>query len=654
MAPSTDKIIANRYKVVKELSGGMGVVYLCLDLQQNDFPLALKTFKPEFLTNKSARERFLHEASIWVSLEWHPNIVQAYGTEYVTSSHEIYLILELIPTAPGRKDPTLRSIISSGIGLNYRKLLQIALEVTRGMKYASSKIPGLIHRDLKPENILIDLDGTSRITDFGIAATRESIPEFQFLEELNNKFTTDGPIGTPYYMNPEQWKGQALTQASDIYAFGCVVFEMLTGQFIIDSENPLVIRDMHIDGRALKRLVETKLPDAVLPFLSTCLQPDPARRFQKWEAVELAIINLFSQLLQIKVEPEVLPIDVSLHSQISRGASLVGIGEAYMDIGENAAAIRCFEQASLIGIQQNHPVITGSAEGNIGIARFNLGQYEKAINHYEKAISEFSIAKNPKYIALNHGNIGNAYFQLGDFQKAKEQIDQVIKYSKEIGDKKMFAFWLGNLANIISNLGNDRKAAEYYAFSLDVARKNNDKFNECKMLANLGIVFDRLSDPQKSQLHFDQALEIANQLGDQQSVIKIYLGLGKLYARQSNIHKAIRFMTDVVDLATKNNDMGTVAQACCDLGTAYSIIDEHDEAIKQLSRALQLAEQLHIRQLEARAHWSLGNTFGLKMDFTDAIKHLRSAVVLLKELQLPEYSIAKEQLNEMRKVLGLL
>jgi serine/threonine protein kinase len=89
-------VIAGRYEVVKTLTGGMGVVHLCIDRANAELPLALKTFRSEFLSNVKIRERFIREASIWIELGFHPNIVQAFRVEH-PAEHVPYIVLELVP-----------------------------------------------------------------------------------------------------------------------------------------------------------------------------------------------------------------------------------------------------------------------------------------------------------------------------------------------------------------------------------------------------------------------------------------------------------------------------------------------------------------------------------------------------------------------------
>ncbi len=364
--------IANRYKVKKTIFGGMGVVYLCGDTEQDDFPVALKTFKPQYLSDKKIRDQFLHEAAIWVEIGWHPNIVQAYRSEYISSSHEIYLVLEMLPSLSGKKDPSLRSRITRGVGVSLEKTLKLLLDVTRGMKYATTKIPGLIHCDLKPENIYIGPDDRARISDFGLV----TVPA-KLLENLSDTIIQDRRTrlrlsGTPLYMSPEQWRNRRISISSDIYSLGCICLEMLTGNYTIRGRLTKTIAEEHIRGGAIKRLGEVDLPDTLKSFLSKCLHPDALQRFQTWENVEQELIKLHEVLLNQKVEAENILYDASRKTQVSLGETILSIGEAYLDILEIQTAVNNFRRARSIGQSQNYPGLVARAEANMGLAYCKL------------------------------------------------------------------------------------------------------------------------------------------------------------------------------------------------------------------------------------------------------------------------------------------
>ncbi|MEJ2749615.1 MAG: serine/threonine-protein kinase, partial [Anaerolineae bacterium] len=154
--------------------------------------------------------------------------------------------------------------------------LLFALQVARGMEYAVGKIVGLVHRDLKPENILIGYDEIAKVTDFGLASTISGVSE-QLGVDLsgggNRQRTqvTQGVVGTPLYMAPEQWRHETLDERADIYALGCILYEMLTGHVAAEGENQDELRQVHLTGRI--KPPPTSIPKEVVTVLRAMLAP---------------------------------------------------------------------------------------------------------------------------------------------------------------------------------------------------------------------------------------------------------------------------------------------------------------------------------------------------------------------------------------------
>ena len=421
------RIIANRYKVKQEIFGGMGVVYLCADSEQNNYPVVLKTCKPEYLKDKNVLTQFLREAAIWVELGSHPNIVQAYRAEYDPASHEIYLLLQMVPSLSGEKNPTLRYWLQPGVCATLEKMLKLILEVTRGMRHATAQVPGLVHCDLKPENIFITPDGRACVSDFGLVTTPVEI--FEGLSEYVLRYinTRSRPVGTPHYMSPEQWRNRNVSISSDIYSLGCISLEMLTGQYTVSGSDVKTILEGHIRGQALNRLIGLNLPLVLDAFFAKCIDPDPLYRFQTWEEVEQEIIKLYDVFLHQKIQPEITFLDVSHKTQILKGETILSIGEAYLDIQEFHAAIKCFEKARAIGKLQNYRKLVTLSEANIGIAFLKLGQHERGSVHYKKAMAQHVEYRNQEFSNLKFRDIGSINFQLGDSTRAQENITKVIE-----------------------------------------------------------------------------------------------------------------------------------------------------------------------------------------------------------------------------------
>jgi serine/threonine-protein kinase len=157
-------LIDRRYQVHKVKMGGMGEVYLCLDLETMQ-PYALKTFQQRYLINPKISEIFENEIATWVALERYPNIVRCFHMDIL--ENQPFMFLEWIVGKEGW-DSDLRSWLKYS-PLNLRLALDFTIDVCRGLIYAQKKLPGLVHRDLKPENILISQDHLAKITDFGLA-----------------------------------------------------------------------------------------------------------------------------------------------------------------------------------------------------------------------------------------------------------------------------------------------------------------------------------------------------------------------------------------------------------------------------------------------------------------------------------------------------
>ena len=213
----------SHYKVLEKIGeGGMGEVYRAHDTKLNR-DVALKILPKQFASDAQRMGRFQREAEVLASLD-HPNIGQIYGIEEAGQTKA--LVLQLI------EGPTLAERIAQG-PIPVEDALKIALQMAEGLEAAHEK--GVIHRDLKPANIKITPEGQVKILDFGLAKALEgeTPPDTNLSQSptLTAAATQAGVIlGTAAYMSPEQARGEATDKKADVWAFGCVLFEMLTGR----------------------------------------------------------------------------------------------------------------------------------------------------------------------------------------------------------------------------------------------------------------------------------------------------------------------------------------------------------------------------------------------------------------------------------------
>jgi serine/threonine protein kinase len=211
------------WDVVDVRAGGFGVVYVVRSVNNGNLKV-LKTFNCRFLWSDDDRARFEREALTWVSLDPHPNIATAHGVEVI---EELPCVLT---DYAGGGD--LARALASG-PLSRERAVDLAMQLCDGMAHAHRQL-GIVHRDIKPANCLLTTDGALQVTDFGLARAFETQHS---LVSLDGAPTAPGArqsnhttvAGTPAYMAPEQFvEGIALDTRADIYAFGVLLYEMLT------------------------------------------------------------------------------------------------------------------------------------------------------------------------------------------------------------------------------------------------------------------------------------------------------------------------------------------------------------------------------------------------------------------------------------------
>jgi len=235
----------SHYSVVSKLGkGGMGEVYQAKD-QKLGRDVAIKVLPDEFARDVDRVARFQREAKLLASLN-HPNIAAIHGLEEADGTH--FLVLELI------EGDTLADRIK-GEAIPVEESLKLALQITEALEAAHEK--GVIHRDLKPANIKVTPDGKVKVLDFGLAKAYAGEREEVNLTNsptLSDVATQQGVIlGTAAYMSPEQARGKSVDKRADIWAFGCVLFEMLTGKSAFQGEDvteilaSVVKADMNLD-----------------------------------------------------------------------------------------------------------------------------------------------------------------------------------------------------------------------------------------------------------------------------------------------------------------------------------------------------------------------------------------------------------------------
>ncbi|HEY6193254.1 MAG TPA: protein kinase [Bacteroidota bacterium] len=266
----------SHYKIIDKLGeGGMGVVYKAEDTKL-DRIVALK-FLPHHLTaNDAEKARFLQEAKAASSLN-HPNVCTIYGIEEADGQQ--YIEMEYVDGV------TLRQIIPIQ---KLSEVIAYAIQIADALQEAHSK--GIVHRDIKADNIMLNAKKQIKVMDFGLAKLKGTL-----------KLTrTSSTVGTLAYMAPEQIQGQDVDQRSDIFSFGVVLFEMLTGKlpFRGDHEAAIMYSIVNEEPESVQKY-KPDLPPEFLHILGRALEKDPADRYQSAQEMQIDLRRLQKQSTKV-------------------------------------------------------------------------------------------------------------------------------------------------------------------------------------------------------------------------------------------------------------------------------------------------------------------------------------------------------------------
>jgi eukaryotic-like serine/threonine-protein kinase len=248
------------YRVLRRLgAGGMGEVFLAYD-DRLDRNVAIKRIRPEAGTSPERRERFRREARISARLS-HPAIVRIY--DIVTDGDLEHIVMEHV------EGTDLNALAERG-PLDARQVLDLARQLADGLDAAHRQ--GIVHRDFKSENVLVTPEGQAKIADFGIAK--------QLLAKTEESLTRENAVlGTYRTMSPEQARGEAVDHRTDLFAFGVLLYEALTGRSPFEAENALATLNRVIHHRQTPvRAIQPAVPEELSSLVDNLLEKDPALR----------------------------------------------------------------------------------------------------------------------------------------------------------------------------------------------------------------------------------------------------------------------------------------------------------------------------------------------------------------------------------------
>ncbi len=268
------KLLSERYRITDEIAnGGMAEVYRAFDeIERRE--VAIKLIKKEFCEDKEYIRRFEREIDAVLSLD-HPNIVRAYDFGVYDGRH--FLVMELV------EGYTLKEVLDRRGKLNPREAAYYASKVLNALECAHKS--GYVHRDVKPQNVLISNDNDIKLTDFGIAKSRQKV---------TNTFESTKIIGSVEYMSPEQVKGERVTEKSDLYSVGIMLYEMLTGAPPFDGDLAVNIAMRHVEQPVTPPCeLEPRIPRALSDVVLKATAKDRRARYATATAMKRDIMRTF-------------------------------------------------------------------------------------------------------------------------------------------------------------------------------------------------------------------------------------------------------------------------------------------------------------------------------------------------------------------------
>jgi eukaryotic-like serine/threonine-protein kinase len=279
--PLIGVVVAERYRIKEPIGrGGMGVVYRVEHARIGKL-MALKLLTGELTRDPQQVARFKREAQL-VSRLSHPNTVQVF--DFGASDGLVYLAMEYL------KGEDLGHLIRRTGPLSVERTLKIVIQICSSLGEAHAM--GMVHRDLKPENIIVMQGGDEdedliKVLDFGLAKLRES-------GELSEVTSRGAIVGTPYYMSPEQIRGDDVGPESDVYALGALTYACLTGTVVFDAHTPMGVLTKHLTElpeSPSRRFPELNIPGSLSQVVLATLEKDPKRRLPSAAELQQALIR---------------------------------------------------------------------------------------------------------------------------------------------------------------------------------------------------------------------------------------------------------------------------------------------------------------------------------------------------------------------------
>lgn len=281
-------VILDAYKVKRIYEGGgMGLVYRVYHQGWN-MDLAVKSPRPKHFQTEQQTQNFVRECETWINLGLYPHIVSCFYVRTLGGIPRVFA--EYVEGGSLSDWIRTRKLYAGGPQEALKRILDVAIQMAWGLQYAHEQ--GVIHQDVKPANVLMTLDGTAKITDFGLSRARAATSETQLAHPSRSILVSSGGM-TPAYCSPEQANGQSLTRRTDTWSWAVSLLEMFVGEVCWRSgpAAPHVLAEM-TESAGCDRLV-LDIPNDLRRLLKVCFATDPAERPAQPRELEDRLLHIY-------------------------------------------------------------------------------------------------------------------------------------------------------------------------------------------------------------------------------------------------------------------------------------------------------------------------------------------------------------------------
>jgi serine/threonine protein kinase len=585
------EVVMGRYKIIGLISkGGMGEVYKATDLKMG--PIALKTIRADIAGYQSIIDRFKKEVELAQKISG-PHVCRIHDLKEATNNRgqvQSFLTMEYLDGV------TLAERIDKSGPVPWRELKTIALDICEGLRVMHEV--GIIHRDLKCRNVMLAArNGAVRavVMDFGLAYEVRSVTT----ETATDVDADDEMVGTPEYMAPEQFAGEPITPASDIFALGVVMYELATGKAPFPANNTLQAAVQRGRKPPPPSSIQKGLPPSCDQVVGKCLEFDPKKRYQSASQVAKALNAGPLNIANLRRNhPWVF--------RVACGLILAVIGwgsfrswQWYLYDRPNPTALKWY---------------------NAGVAALREGSYVKATRLLT------SSAESDSHFAMTHARLAEAWANL-DFDGKSSQ-EMLIALGGEHHLRPLDSLYLNA---IHATLRRDYPGAvSFYRGILD--QLPDDNVQRAAGYVDLGMAYERAGDPTHAHECFikSESLDSDNPAA--------YMREAILDTRLHNVNEANRAFSQAEAIFAREMNQEGQAELDYERGYEANQEDNSEQANQFLKQSLQEAEKIQDVQLEIRVLNQLSSVACVSGHAPEAAELAQRSIRLARDSQLEAWA----------------